>query len=122
MIPFTGRAHPFADEYATADAREIGRAKRFFRKAKMRGQGNLYGAVQAALQGKDVDRLIILTDGAPTGGVRWNVELMGDLSVEETRFRPVIFDFVFLEAPLSLQKAWASVAQRTGGRTLALKM
>jgi HEAT repeat protein len=122
LIPFTGRPHPFEDESVKADRRQLTRAKRFFKKAKMRGQGNLYDAVQVALSTGDVDRLIILTDGAPTGGVRWNVDLMGDLLVEQTRFRPVIFDFVLLDAPLSLQRAWASVAQRTGGRTLALKM
>ena len=122
LIPFTGMPHPYAKGGVAATPREITRAKRFFKKAKMRGQGNLYEAVQVALKDGGVDRLIVLTDGAPTGGVRWNVDLMGDLLVEETRFRPVIFDFVLLDAPLQLQRAWASVARRTGGRTLALKM
>ena len=122
LIPFTGKAHPFQDSGVVATARELTRAKRFFKKAKMRGQGNLYGAIQVALQDGEFDRLIILTDGAPTGGVRWNVDLMGDLLVEETRFRPVIFDFVLLDAPVGLQRTWASVARRTGGRTLALRM
>ena len=122
LIPFTGVPHPFAKASVVASKRELARAKRFFQKANMRGQGNLYAAVQAALTDADLDRLIILTDGAPTGGVRWNVELMGDLFVEQTRFRPVIFDFVLLDAPPPLQRAWASVARRTGGRTLALKM
>lgn len=122
LIPFTGVPHPYAKGSVVATKRELARAKRFFAKANMRGQGNLYAAVQAALGDAELDRLIILTDGAPTGGVRWNVELMGDLFVEQTRFRPMIFDFVLLDAPPSLQRAWASVARRTGGRILALKM
>ncbi len=122
LIPFTATPHPYADGNVPATRREVTRAKRFFSKAKMRGQGNLYDAVHVALASGEVDRLIILTDGAPTGGVRSNVHLMGDLFVEETRFRPVIFDFVLLDAPLHLQRAWASVARRTGGRTLSLKM
>ncbi len=122
LIPFTGTQHPFSKSSVRARPREIKAAKRYFRKAKMRGQGNLYGAVQRALQDPTIDRILILTDGAPTGGQRWNAELMGRLMLEETRFRPVIFDFVLLDAPAPLRRAWASVAARTGGRTLCLQM
>ncbi|MFT5732833.1 MAG: hypothetical protein ACJAZN_001678 [Planctomycetota bacterium] len=122
LIPFTGQPHPYSDASVKATSRELKSAKRFFRKATMRGQGNLFDAVGVALGDPDVDRVLILTDGAPTGGDRWNVDLMGDLLLEATRFRPVIFDFVLLDAPRRLQRSWASVAERSGGRTLSLSM
>ncbi|QDV06365.1 hypothetical protein Poly30_18740 [Planctomycetes bacterium Poly30] len=122
LVPFTGEPHPFSVEPLEASRRELSAAKRFFRKATMRGQGNLYAAAQVALSAPGIDRILVLTDGAPTGGHRWDVELMGELLLEQTRFRPVIFDFVLLDAPPRLQRAWASVAERTGGRTLCLRM
>lgn len=120
LVPYTADNHPFEDEPLVATPRNVGRAQDFFRRATMRGKGDVWGALDLALARGDIDRIVVVTDGAPTGGRHWNVGLMGDLLVERTRFRPVVVDMVLLDAPRGLQRRWAPVVDRLGGRLMAL--
>ncbi|MEM9380564.1 MAG: hypothetical protein AAGB93_11495 [Planctomycetota bacterium] len=120
LVPFTGEPHPMTDEPIDATAFHVRKAQRFFRSATMRGKGNVYDAIDLALSFDSVDRILVMTDGAPTGGRRWNLELMVPLLLERTRFRPVTFDFVLFDAPAGLARRWEQLAERTGGRSLAV--
>ncbi|MEM8711061.1 MAG: hypothetical protein AAGG01_08920 [Planctomycetota bacterium] len=120
LIPYTAEPHPWTKAPVTMTRQTLAAAKKFFRGARMRGQGNLYGALEVALQDADLDRVLIFTDGAPTGGERWNVDLMIELILERLRFRPVALDFVLLDAPRRLESRWRRLSAQTGGRTLAI--
>lgn len=120
LIPYTAKPHPWTKAPVAMTKRTLTAAKKFFRSSRKRGQGNLYGALELALQSSDLDRILIFTDGAPTGGERWNVDLMVELILEQLRFRPVALDFVLLDAPRRLEKRWRGLSDRTGGRTLAI--
>jgi hypothetical protein len=63
-----------------------------------------------------------LTDGVPTGGEHWNLELMVELLVERNRFRKVAFDSILVDCPNGRRKAWADLALRTGGRSIAAEL
>ncbi|MEM6675699.1 MAG: hypothetical protein AAF726_22805 [Planctomycetota bacterium] len=120
LVPYTGEPHPFTDRPIDATQRNVRLAQKFFSNASMQGSGNLFDALQLALSFDAIDRVMVLTDGAPTGGMRWDVDLMVDLVREQIRFRPVVLDFVLLDAPRGLEKRWQSLAESTGGRTVAL--
>ena len=98
----------------------VERAQRFFRRATMRGKGDVWGALELALDQPALDRVIVVTDGAPTGGRHWDIGLIGERLSERTRFRPVAVDLVLLDAPRGIQRRWAPVVAKLGGRLLAL--
>lgn len=120
LVPYTADNHPFEEEPVEATTRNVGRAQEFFRRATMRGKGDVWGAFELALSLDEIDRIVVVTDGAPTGGRHWNIGLIGDLLVERTRFRPVTVDMVLLDASRGLQRRWAAVVDRLGGRLMAL--
>ena len=121
LVPYTRVPHPMTKAPIKASGLNVRKAQSFFRDARMNGQGNIYDAIELALSFEDIDRILILTDGAPTGGRRWNVDLMVPLLLEKTRFRPVVFDFVLLDAPPRLERRWRRLAEKTGGRAIPLR-
>ena len=120
LAPYTAENHPFEPEPLPAAPRTVARAQRFFRRAAMRGKGDVWGALELALDQPAVDRVIVVTDGAPTGGRHWDIGLIGERLRERTRFRPVVVDLVLLDAPRGIQRRWAPVVENLGGRLLAL--
>ncbi len=120
LVPYTHECHPFEDEPLVATPRNVRQAQDFFDKARMRGKGNVWDAIQLALACGEIDRILIVTDGAPTGGHRWNIDLMVELLAEQTRFRPVLFDLVFFDAPKGLVRRWEPLAEGTGGRLVVI--
>ena len=120
LVPYTADNHPFDEEPLEATPRTVMRAQRFFRRATMRGKGDVWGALELALDQPALDRVIVVTDGAPTGGRHWDIGLIGERLSERTRFRPVAVDLVLLDAPRGLQRRWAPVVAELGGRLLAL--
>lgn len=120
LVPYTADNHPFEEEPLEAAPRAVERARRFFRQATMRGKGDVWGALELALDQPALDRVVVVTDGAPTGGRHWDIGLIGERLWERTRFRPVAVDLVLLDAPRRLQRRWAPVVARLGGRLLAL--
>ena len=87
----------------------------------MRGSGDLHEALTFALDEPDVDRVILLTDGAPSGGERWDVPLMTALLQERLRFRPALIDVVLVDSSPRLERLWGAFASSTGGRCLSLR-
>jgi hypothetical protein len=63
-----------------------------------------------------------LTDGAPTGGRRWNLELMADLLPEQNRYRQVAFDVLLVDASSFLRRHWERLCTATGGRTVQVDL
>jgi HEAT repeat protein len=117
VIPYTNEAIPWEKGLVAADKGNVRRALEFFERCRQSGRGNFYDAAMVALQDPDVDTLVVLTDGVPTGGHRWNLELMVELLVERVRYRKVAIDSVLVDAPKPKQRLWADLAARTGGRS-----
>jgi HEAT repeat protein len=122
LIPYTKEPHPWRPELVRATPRNIKAAMADFEAAKMRGSGNVFDAVLLALEDPAVDRVLIFTDGAPTGGRRWNMELIVPLLEQAARWRHIAYDAVLVDTPPGLARRWGDLCQRTGGRSLAVDL
>jgi len=122
LIPYTDEPMPFEKRVLSSHADNVKRALEFFEHMHRSGRGNFYAAVELALSDPAIDTIVVLTDGAPTGGHRWNLDLMFDLLVEQDRFRKVAIDSILVDAPKPVRKKWSQLAQRTGGRSIEAKL
>jgi hypothetical protein len=122
VMPYTNEPIPWEKRLVPSDKANVKRALDFFERCHQSGRGNFYDAAMLALEDPDVDTIVVLTDGVPTGGHRWNLELMVELLVERDRFRRVAFDSILVDAPKSKQRLWQELADRTGGRMVVAKL
>jgi hypothetical protein len=119
VIPYTSQPIPWERRLVPSTPANVKKAIDSFERCHHSGRGNYYDAVQLALLDPDVDTIVVLTDGAPTGGHRWNLELMVELLVEQNRFRKVAFDSILVDAKRAQALRWEDLAARTGGRSIA---
>ena len=115
LMPYASQPQPWSESLVAAKPRAVRAAAAKFESCTLTGRGNFWDAALLALADPRVDSLVVVTDGAPTGGAHWNLDLMFDLLVWETRWRPVAVDAVLVDASERLRKHWASLAERTGG-------
>ena len=91
-------------------------AAAWFESRRERGSGNFWDAALLALEDPDVDTLWVLTDGVPTGGPRFCLELLVPLFVELNATRGVTIDTLLFGASGRVADHWRELAERTGGR------
>ncbi|MCP3919127.1 MAG: hypothetical protein GY711_26595 [bacterium] len=120
LVPYTNAPLPWRERLTRATSRARREAMRTFEGCQATGKGNFFDAALFALEDPRVDTVLVVTDGAPTGGRRWNLELMVDLLLEETRYSKVAFDVVLVDAPKRLQKSWRRLTDGSAGRMLAV--
>ncbi len=122
VMPYTNDPIPWEKKLVASEPANVKRALEFFERCHRSGRGNFFDAALLALEDPDVDTIVVLTDGVPTGGHRWNLELMFEVLVEKDRYRKVAFDSILVDAPKSKQKLWQELAERTGGRMVIAKL
>jgi len=122
VIAFSDEPHPWKGELVPNRRGCAAEAMKWYRRLRVRGRGDLFAAAELALDDPDVDTLLVFTDGVPTGGRRWKLELMALLLQQECRFRGVSIDSVLVGASKRTVKAWDEIAGRTGGRSISLNL
>jgi hypothetical protein len=122
LIPYTGKPHPWKTELVPATRARVREAARWFEDCKEYGSGNFWDAAVLALEDPEVDTLIVIFDGAPTGGTRHRLELIGPLFLERNFARRVALDLVLVDAEKKCQRLWGELAARTGGRMVAVTL
>jgi HEAT repeat protein len=122
LIPYTVTPHPWKQEVVEATQKNVEKALEWFEGVHHSGQGNFWSAWQLAVSDPGVDTVMALTDGAPTGGDRWNLQLMGPLLEEQNRFRRVVLDAVIVDAKGRLLEYWTEMCAKTGGRMTAVNI
>lgn len=122
VIPYTKDPIPWQKALVPATPDNVARALDFFTKCKESGKGNVWDAIELAARDPEVDTLIVLTDGAPTGGHRWNLELMEPLLAERLRFSKIAVDAILVDAKRFLQERWERISAATGGRMQSIEM
>jgi HEAT repeat protein len=118
LIPYTATPVPWQKGLVAADEKNVAKALEWFTGRKDTGVGDFWGALEVALADPDADTLVVLTDGAPSGGRRWNLGLMKRLFAERNRFRRIEVDAVLADASGRLQRDWDELCGSSGGRTV----
>jgi HEAT repeat protein len=120
LIPYTGTPIPWKPGLTSATPAKVREAAGWFEALRENGSGNFWDAAMLALADPEVDTLIVLFDGAPTGGTRHRLELIAPLFLERNLARRVALDLVLVDASKKLQRLWGELAQGTGGRMVAV--
>jgi len=116
LIPYTADPIPWKKGLQPATRRNTAKALEWFESRKDQGTGDFWDAFQLALEDPDVDTLIMLGDGAPSGGVRFHFGLLPGLIEREARDRGVAVDSILVTNLRMAKDAWGAVGERTGGR------
>jgi len=122
VVPYTDEPLPWRPSLAAAEPRDVAEALAYFEDCDASGKGDFFGAALLALGDPELDTVVVMTDGAPTGGRSWKLELMMPLLLERNRFRRVRFDVVLVDAARGLQRRWREFAEETGGRCVVVQM
>lgn len=122
VIPYTSTPIPWSEHLVPADKKNVAKALDFFEGRKDNGTGNFWDAWMLALEDPKVDTVVMLSDGAPTGGHRWNLDLMRDLMAEHNRFRRVALDAVLADAKGALVAKWQAMCDDSGGRLVQVEL
>ena len=122
VIGFSDEPHAWSEGLVKNRRGRAVEATLWFERLKVRGKGDLYAAAQLGLKDPDVDTLLVFTDGVPTGGRRWKLELMSTLLEQECRFRGVSVDSVLVGASARTARCWQEIAERTGGHSMELEV
>jgi hypothetical protein len=120
LIPYTSAPIPWKPRLVSATPANVRTAATWFEARRENGSGNLWDAVELALEDPEVDTLVVLFDGAPTGGPHHRLELMVPLFLEQNEFRRVAFDFVLVDGTNRLRKAWSELSEGSGGALVAV--
>ncbi|HEX6881927.1 MAG TPA: HEAT repeat domain-containing protein [Planctomycetota bacterium] len=120
LIPYTGAPIPWKPRLVEASRANVRAAAAWFEARRDNGSGNLWDAALLALADPEVDTLIVLFDGAPTGGPRHRLELMIPLLLERTQARRVAFDLVLVDGTKKLRRSWSELCEGSGGRLLSV--
>lgn len=122
LIPYTNAPIPWEKALVPASKENVARALEFFGKCNASGKGNVWDAFELAFADPEVDTILVLTDGAPTGGHRWHLELMKELFAEKNRFRKLALDAVLVDASRFLQERWTALCESNGGQMHAVEL
>lgn len=122
LIPYTRQPLPWEKALVPASPANVQRGLEWFRGLKDSGQGNVWDALLLALADPEVDTILLFSDGAPSGGPRWNVKLIADGFAERNRLRGVAVDHVLVGAPKALRATWKRLSESSGGRLLEIEM
>ena len=118
-VPFTYESLPWRPKLVPANPANVRTAIADFEKCQARGRGNFFDAAIFALDDPEVDTLVTLTDGVPTGGFHSDLELVVALLIERNRFRRVAFDTVLVDAPAASERRFRQLSEATGGHIVA---
>ena len=120
LVPYESVPRPWREGLVPSSRGNVARAIEDFEKARWSGRGDFDAAARWALRDPEVDTVVVLTDGVPTGGERWDLELMFELLLEANRFRKVAFDAVLVDCPRGRVGRWERLAQGSGGRVTSV--
>lgn len=115
LVPYANDPGPWEDELVPATKRNVDKAVQWFERNTQRGRGDLWTALVPVLRDPSIDTVVILSDGAPSGGDRWNLSLWRWLLQDENRLRGTVIHIVMFDASGFLKKAWKDVVGDWGG-------
>lgn len=121
LVPYANNPGPWETKLVPATSKNVERAITWFERNTQRGRGDVWSALVPVLRDPSVDTVVILFDGAPSGGSRWNVELMRSLLGDENRLRGVVIHTVLFEASGFLKRSWEAIAEDARGTQVLIE-
>ncbi|HVS17967.1 MAG TPA: HEAT repeat domain-containing protein [Planctomycetota bacterium] len=122
LIPYAHDPQPWQERMVEASPKRVREALEFFDALTLRGKGNVYDAALLALADPEVERVVVLTDGVPTGGLHSDMDLVVPLLTEHDLLRGVAFDLVLVDAPGPKVRRWRAFAEASGGRAIEVAL
>ena len=123
VIPYTSHPLPWKPGLEPATARNRAAAATWFEGLRDQGTGNFFDAFLLALADPEVDSLVMLGDGEPTGGARYRLELLPALVDLENLGRAVVIDSIVVGTRSRCTiETWREIARRTGGMSLHVEL
>jgi len=122
LFVVTATVQGWKKQLTPAKKKDVRKAIDWFEGRSDRGTGDYWAAMMRAAEDPEVDSLILLGDGAPSGGARWNVELIRDLWRHENRYRGLSVDMILVEANGRLERLWTELCEASGGRLLEVEL
>jgi len=124
VIPYTRDPIPWKDELVDATPRNTTAAAKWFEERRDSGTGNFWGAFELALADPEVDTIIMLGDGEPTGGPRYKLELLPEVIADENLGRAVTIDSILVGNKVArrTQTAWRRIARESGGTSIVVEL
>jgi len=122
LIPYTKQPLPWEKRLVEATSANVEKAVAWFRGLRDTGKGNVGAAFELAFSDPEIDTLLLFSDGAPTGGEHWNLELIAELFAERNRFRHLVLDAVIVDAKKPIAEHWRTICEQSGGRMLPVDM
>lgn len=116
LLPFVDEPQRWQKSLESANKKSVAKALKYFEGNHANGKGNYWDAMMLALEDPDVDTLMILGDGAPSGGTRWNLMLISPLFGHANRFRGVFVDALLIDTRGRLLGYWKELTAACGGR------
>jgi HEAT repeat protein len=122
LIPYADAPQPWEKGLVGANAGNVKKALAFFKDCKANGKSNFWDAALLAFADPRVDTILLVSNGEPSGGRHWNLELIRTLFAERNRFRHVVFDALILGSKPEVQELWAQTCLQNGGRMRTVEM
>ncbi len=122
VVPYASEAFAWEKRLVPAEPAQVRRAIGDFERCRRSGRGNVWAGIEAALADPDLDAIVVLTDGVPTGGPHGDFDLMVALLLERNRFRNVAFDSILVDAPRGKIPGWSGLASASGGRSTTVAL
>ncbi len=122
VVPYTREPHPWRDEPVAATRANVRQAADDFARCREHGAGDFWEAAQLALAAEEIDTIVVLTDGVPTGGAVNRMELLARLLEERGLARRVTLDALLVGASPAAIARWSELCAATGGRCLPVEL
>lgn len=122
LVPYTREPHPWRDEPVAATRANVRQAADDFARCREHGAGDFWEAAQLALAADEIDTIVVLTDGVPTGGAVNRMELLARLLEERGLARRVTLDALLVGASPAAIARWSELCAATGGRCLPVEL
>lgn len=122
VVPYADAPVPWKKALVPATRANVRKALDFFQGCGAYGKGDLWAALLFALGDADVDTIVVLTDGSPSGGLHWNLALIGDLFAHENRYRSVVLDAVLVRTRPHITELWKAMCEASGGQARSAEL
>lgn len=122
LIPYANEPLPWSERLQPATPTNVRKALEHFHGIRQGGKGNVWSALELAFADARTDTIVLLSDGAPSGGARWNLELIEALLAHKNRTRRLAIDALLVDAPPGKTRPWQRIAAASGGRTHSIAL